>query len=416
MTDVTLNRGRVLIVEPMGGGFALIAAALDEGFDVVVATYDDGDRRLPAAALEQVEKLVVDTNDEPTLTSLVLALHEQRPFNGIMAGFEFYVDTVARLADRLGLPGLPVSAVLGLRDKAVMRSKVEAAGLRVPRYAAATDAASLAAAAEAVGFPAVLKPADSAGSVHVSRVDDAAQLERAHRWMAEDDRTDLGRGLSGTVLLEEYVQGPEISVEGYVRAGEVTVVSVTGKLLGPEPYFVEVGHIVQREMEPAGRLAVEEYVAAVCRALDLDLGPFHCELRLAEDGPVLIEIGARLAGGHIIELVEMVTGVSLVRVLLAAATGRDVAAAAASGTPRAKCAGIVGLTAPELSTFTSVHGLDEVREAPDVLDVQLFVEPGDEMPRPDDFRARIGHVIFQADSYGDAVERWHSLKAGVSFA
>jgi biotin carboxylase len=285
---------RILIVEPMGVGLLLVTQARELGFDVVVATFDGDDRILPDAAKKQAELVLVDTNDEPALTAIVLEMHATKPFAGIIPGFEFYVDAVARLADLLGVPGLPAATVIGLRDKAVMRTKVRAAGLRVPRYAEASTAEELLAATAHVGFPAVLKPATSAGSVHVSRVDDVEQVAERYEWMAVDTRTDLGRSLDGRVMLEEYLDGPEVSVEGYVVDDNVVIVSVTAKLLGPEPYFVEVGHIAQRDLDPPVRDAVESYVVAVCRTLGVTLGPFHCELRLVDDEPVLIEIGARL--------------------------------------------------------------------------------------------------------------------------
>jgi biotin carboxylase len=415
----------VLIIEPMGAGLALADAAWKAGLHVAAASYDAGDRRLPDAYRDRVELLQVETNDEAAVSALALELHARRPLAGILPGFEFYVDTAARLSARLGLPGLPVETVPRLRDKALMRRAVEAAGLRVPRYAEATDERSLAAAGERVGFPAVLKPAASAGSVHVSRVDDAAQLAEAYAWMHADTRTDLGRRLDGRVLLEEYLDGPEVSVEGFVAGGsggsggiggELRVLSVTTKLLGPEPWFVEVGHIVPHELDATARATVEAYVAAVARALGLSLGVFHCELRLVGGEPVLVELGARLPGGHIADLVELVTGVSLPTVMLAAHTGLDPARLGAFGTPRAKHAAIAAITATGSGPVTGITGLERLRAAPDVLDVQVYVSPGEQLPLPDDFRARLGHVIFAADSYSAALERWHAVRAEVRHA
>jgi biotin carboxylase len=404
----------VLIIEPMGAGLALADAAWRAGYHVIALSYDDDDRRLPDRYRDRVELIQVETNDEAAVTEIAVDLDARRPLAGILPGFEFYVDTAARLADRFGLPGLPVQTVARLRDKAAMRAAAEAAGLRVPRYAEAVDTATLTAAAERVGFPAVLKPAASAGSVHVSRVDDAAQLAEAYAWMEADPRTDLGRRLDGRVLLEEYLDGPEVSIEGFVSRGEIRVLTITRKLLGPEPWFVEVGHIVPHELDEPTQAEVEAYVAAVARALGLTLGVFHCELRLVGGEPVLVELGARLPGGHITDLVELVTGVSLPVVMLAAHTGLDPATLGAFGTPRAKHAALAAITAATGSgPVTGITGLDRLRSAPDVIDVQVYVSPGDDLPLPDDFRARLGHVIFAADSYSAALERWHAVRSEV---
>ncbi|MEU5421493.1 ATP-grasp domain-containing protein [Streptomyces sp. NPDC020667] len=405
------TRNRILVVEPMSSGNQLLVEARALGFELVVASYDRDDRRIPDPLREHIDELVVvDTNDEPALYDRVAELHRERPFAGIVPGFEFYVGTAARLAGRLGLRGLPVADVEALRDKAVMRDRARAAGLRVPRYAEASDAAGLDAAAAHVGFPAVLKPTRSAGSVHVTRVENARELHRAYDWIRTDPRTDLGRGLDGPVLLEEYVAGPEVSVEGYVLDGQVVIVSVTSKLLGAEPYFVELGMIVQHELEPPVRAAVEAYVTDVCRALGVTLGPFHCELRLPEGDPVLIETGARLAGHSIPQLVELVTGVSLARVMLASYAGLDPAELGVFSAPRAKCAAVRCFVAEEgVRAFNGLVGLEELTASDDVLDVSLYYEHGAEVPPAEDFRSLLGHVIFQAESYSEALARWEAI-------
>jgi biotin carboxylase len=230
--------------------------------------------------------------------------------------------------------------------------------------------------------------------------------------MIADQRTDLGRSLDGRALLEEYLEGPEVSVEGIVEDGEVTVVSVTSKLMGPEPWFAEIGHIVPHDADPAERRAIEAYAEAVCRALGVTLGPFHAEIRLGSGEPVLIEIGARLPGGHIADLVELVTGVSLARAMLAAYTGRPARQLDAYSGPRAKCAAIAVISG-RTGTVTAVHGEQAVRAAPDVLDVVIDVRPGDEVVGLEDFRGRLGHVVFTADSHAAALRRWHAIRSEV---
>ena len=229
---------RVLVVEPMSSGLALLHAARALGIETVAASFDKGDRELSGAVRDAIDLLlVVETNDERALTEAIRAEHTRRPLSGIVPGFEFYVDSVARIAALLGLPGLPPGSVSGLRDKAVMRRRAAAAGVRVPRFAQVPlrfgAEGFLDEAADTVGFPAVLKPTKSAGSVHVTRCDDRGELRRAYAWMLDDPRTDLGRGLGDAALVEEYVAGPEISAEGYVSGGEAVVVAVTDKILGP---------------------------------------------------------------------------------------------------------------------------------------------------------------------------------------
>jgi biotin carboxylase len=139
MTGLRAARtGRVLVVEPMSSGAALLRAAHDLGLETVVASFDADDRRLADSVRQDVDTLVaVDTNDEAALLRTVSRLHEDGAFAAILPGFEFYVPVVARIAARLGLAGLAEESVVQVRDKTSMRRRIEAAGLRVPRYASA---------------------------------------------------------------------------------------------------------------------------------------------------------------------------------------------------------------------------------------------------------------------------------------
>jgi biotin carboxylase len=403
----------ILVVEPTSSGYTLITAARQLGMRPLVASRDEGDRRVPDEFRDLIDTVLeVETNDEDALTSAIADLHSREPLSALLPGFEFYVDVTARIASRLGLPGLPPESVSALRDKTVMRQRAREAGLRVPRFQIVTSEPELLAAAKAVGFPLVLKPARACGSVHVSRADDLPQLHAAYQAMLADPRTDMGRGLDSVALVEEYVPGPEISAEGYVSDGVVTVVAITAKLLGPEPYFVETGHIVPADLDPQIHEAVESYVTEVCCGLGLTLGAFHCELRVPDGEPVLIEIGARLPGDHIVDLVELVTGVSLPQIMLATHAGLDLAATAPAAAQRAKTASIGFFTAsgpvvPEIGALADVH------EAPDVIAVTLYQTAGEALEPPEDFRSRFGHVLFTADSAAAARQRWDQLRTEV---
>src|SRR5262245_59346436 len=131
---------RVLIIEPLFSGVDLVRVTRELGMVPIVATFDEGDRRLPDDMRHYVDCFLrVDPNDEQALAACVAQFHAVTPLSGVVAGVESYVATTARLAHRLGLPGQPAHSAEALRDKWLMRSRVHAAGLRVPRFAEATD-------------------------------------------------------------------------------------------------------------------------------------------------------------------------------------------------------------------------------------------------------------------------------------
>lgn len=404
------RRTRVLIVEPVSSGTRMVEDAHRLGFEVVVASAGVDDRSLPSGLTGCVDTLLtVDTNDEQALGDAVLAFHADHPVDALVPGAEFYIPAVTRLVHRLGLPGLPLEAVDLVRNKALMRERTAAAGLRVPRHTQAATAEDVERAADAIGFPCVIKPVESSGSIHVRRADTPAELLAAFEELAEDRRLDLGFALDTRVVVEEYVAGPEYSADGYVHDGEVVVLSVTRKLLGPEPYFVELGHIVPSSVPPDTVERVTRYVRGVTEAVRLTSGPFHCELRLPDGEPVLIEIAARLPGDRITELVQLSTGVSMSRVMLAAYLGRAPEELEAHGERQVRCAGIRYFTADGLTRYSELKGWDEVAAREEVTETGLVIGAGEEIPPLHDFRGRIGYALFSAASPEQAQEIWQSL-------
>ncbi|GAA2233761.1 ATP-grasp domain-containing protein [Streptomyces indiaensis] len=400
------------MVEPASsGGATLIGVAAEMGLRVVVATADSGDRRLSDAVRAAADSvLTVETNDQAALEAAVLELHRAEPFEAVLPGSDIYVTATARVAAALDLPGLPVATVDRVRDKSVMRAAVAEAGLRTPRFAQATTDAEVRAAAERVGFPCVLKPVACSGSIHVSRADDLDQLTAAFQRLVTDAEPDMGKLHEHRVLVEEYVQGPEFSADGYVlESGEVTVVALSRTLLGPEPDFVELGHLTPALVDDATLKDVEAYVGDVVRAVGITSGPFHCELRVTADGPVLIEIGARLPGDRIVELLRLVTGVSLPRVAVATALGVGLEAAGAFARPQAASAGIRFFTAAGRSSYRELTGWPELEALPEVTETAVYFAPGETIPGVEDCRSRLGHALFTADSPQGALDRWQAL-------
>ncbi|QXJ21628.1 ATP-grasp domain-containing protein [Actinomadura graeca] len=399
---------RILIVEPVSSGTRLVEDCRALGAQVVVASADSGDRLLSDGLRDLADQvLVVETNDEE---ALVRAVDRALPLDAVLPGVELGIPAAARVGHRLGVTSLSPETAAWVRNKALMRSRAAAMGVRVPRFAEARSVDELEKAAAEVGFPCVLKPVDSSGSVHVSRADDLSELRWSYLRMEHDRRLDLGRTAGSHVVVEEYVCGPEYSADGYVLDGRVSLCSLTRKFLGPEPYFVELGHIVSSEnASPEVIDQVERYVRQVLEALQISFGPFHCELRLSADGPILIEIGARLPGDRITDLIEMATGVSLSRVMVACYLGLPPESADAFGTAQAKCAGIRFFDANGKRSFTRLEGWAELGARPDVVETGLSFRPGDDIPSLEDFRGRIGYAIFTADSARQAERTWREL-------
>ncbi|AEV81260.1 argininosuccinate lyase [Actinoplanes sp. SE50] len=398
----------VVVLEPQSSGLSLLRYGKAAGHRIVVLSRDAGDRRVPDDHRRYIDELIeVETNDQAAVDA---ALDRLPRIDAVVPGLEFHVGVAARAAARLGLPGLPVTTVDLVRDKHLMRAALDRAGLPAPRWAAVTSPREAVRAATAIGYPLVLKPADFCGSFHVTKVTDEVELTAAYRRMAADETRDFGRTAGARALVEEYLTGPELSVEGYVHDGRVTVAAIVEKRLSPEPSFVEIGHVVPAELDAGVADRIRRHTGAVARALGVTMGPFHHEIRLTADGPVTIELAARLAGGQIYELIELTTGVCLPRAMLAGYLGRapretrtkDAAGAAAT---------VFFIPAGPVSG-TRALGADRVESLPGYVRHRFTVVPGAAVPAGTDHRCRLGYAILRAGSTAEA-RRLSTTAAGL---
>lgn len=260
-----------------------------------------------------------DLNDPARVIAAAEALARHWTIAGVLTFNEYLLVTTARVAEHLQLPGNTPTAVAAARDKATSRQLFAAS--EVPS-AASTWVHSLAAAASAServgGYPVVLKPAAHAGSIGVVRVDSITDLPAL--W----DIASAGAAHQGPegqgILLEEFLDGPEVSVETVTENGVTTAVAVTRKAVGFEPFFMEQAHLVI-----AGDPLLDDVApvaAAALRAVGITHGVSHVEMKLTASGPRLIEVNARLGGDRIGQLVRHATGVDLAAAAADLAIGR----------------------------------------------------------------------------------------------
>ena len=258
--------------------------------------------------------------DEDGLFKAAAEVGRTRPVRGICTYDEAFVIAAARVAARLGLPGLTVAGAGRCRDKHLTRAALTGSGLPQPRYALAGSLSEADAAARRIGFPVVLKPRGMGASAGVVKVGQAGEMAEAFTVAARASHAGPPAFEAG-LLVEELVQGPEISVDGVVAAGEYRPFCLARKRLGPAPYFEETGHIVNAAdplLEDAG---LQHVLAEAHRALGLADGITHTEVRMTARGPVIIEVNARLGGDMIPYLGKLATGVDPGRVAADVARG-----------------------------------------------------------------------------------------------
>lgn len=331
--------------------------------------------------------------DQHGFVEAARAVAAERKVAGVVTYDELLVTSAARVAESIGVRGLTVAGAENCRDKARTRAALTAAGLPQPRYALVHDLASASTAAEEIGYPVVAKPRGMGASVGVVRAEWAEDLAGAFAITERARR--LGPPVyEDGVLIEELVDGPEISVDGAVSGGEYRPFCLARKQLGAPPCFEEVGHVVDAAdpllSDPELRAVLED----AHHALGVLDGITHTEVRLTSRGPVIIEVNARLGGDLIPYLGKLATGVDPGQVAAQAATGE-----APSVEPAAsRCAAVRFLYPPEDCRVVSVT-LPDPSLVPGLLDAHVIAQPGDIVRLPPNAHlGRYAYFVAVADT------------------
>ena len=373
---------RVLLILPSATYRAhdFTRAAADLGAELVVAS----DRRQAMSAFLGDRALVLPLSRPEEAADRIVGHALRVPLDAVVAVDDQGVRTAALASERLGLKANAPHAVARTRDKAAMRNALAAAG--VPQPAFRHDVAG---AAE-LGFPVVVKPLSLAASRGVIRADDAEQAAAA----AERIRAITGNP-EERLLVESFVPGEEVAVEGLLRGGDLEVLAIFDK---PDPldgpYFEETIYVTPSRKPAAVQGRVRAIAADAARALGLTEGPVHAELRVDGDRVTLLELAARSIGGLCSRALRFGAGVSLEEVILRHALDLPLDDLARSD----RASGVMMLPIPRAGVLEEVRGQDDARAVPGVAGLEIAIASGRPVvPLPEGDRY-LGFVFARGES------------------
>jgi biotin carboxylase len=349
---------------------------------------------------------LIAADDEPGIFRQADSLAARHRFAGVLTYHEPCVELAARIALHLGLPHCDPVAIGRCRDKLGSRVAFAEAGIPSARFALAKTAEEATKAAAALGWPVVVKPRSLSASFGVTLVHDPAVLETAF-WRAYEMTLPEPWAHKRGVLIEEYLDGPEISVDSLVQGGLAKPAVYARKRLGPPPFFEEVGHVVG----PAEQIVDEpeviaELVVAAHTALGLDNVATHAEIRLTRDGPRMIEINGRTGGDLIPYLGELAVGVDVVSAAGRLAVGDS---SVAAFPVRHQAAGVHFFYASSAGTVEH----REVADPPKWLHQIRWLMPAGRRIDPEPGRlyfARLGYAIVEAGTVAECERRLNEVQ------
>ncbi|WP_162453331.1 ATP-grasp domain-containing protein [Phytoactinopolyspora mesophila] len=268
------------------------------------------------------EIVVVDTNDDDATCAAASALAGKRRIDGVLTTCDYYLATVATLARLLELPGAPPDVMRLATQKHLVRAALDGAGLPNPAFAVAADWHDARAAAARIGTPLIAKPVDLNAGTAVERICDEAGLKDAFWGVNSAERNTRGQPLRRLLLMEERLEGEEVSVEALTFKGLTTIIGITDKSLTAPPACVESGHMFPARLSPDIARQVETFAVDALDAIGFTHGLSHIEVMITADGPRIVEINPRQGGGYIFDLVHLVTGIHPLEMLVDLALGQ----------------------------------------------------------------------------------------------
>jgi biotin carboxylase len=389
-----------------------IRAAKELGWTVVAA---DANPDAPGARLAD-RFLPVDLKDVGGLAAAARGIRAEFGLDGVFTAGTDFSASVAYVAGELGLPGIPYATAIKASDKLEMRAALAAAGVASPRFveAASPDDPAL---ASAPGFPLVVKPADSMGARGCRAVRDGRELAAAVA-------AALPYSRSGRAIVEEYVEGPEFSIDALVLPSEegedeILIRGIADRHIFFEPYFVELGHTMPSAFPPEIQAEVLRVFRLAVRALGIRAGAAKGDMKYcpARGQAVVGEIAARLSGGYMSGWTyPYASGIDVTREALLLSVGLPLRRARQGGGQAEEDRGWTSAERAFISipgAVASVEGCVEAERLPYIKQLFLRVGPGDRVVFPSNNVQKCGNVISQAPSRESAVEAAESAAGGL---
>ena len=377
-TDSRQAHPRLLLIAPPNSyrTVAYLESARQQGVDVLVAS--EGKFSLVG---EIADGLHVDLSAPDAFESLLEASRD-RPFSGVVATDDTTVELGSRIAQALDLPHNEPQAARRSHYKDLSRQVLAAAGVPVPDFRVINLCSDIEDQCAGIRFPCVVKPLSLSASRGVIRADNREQLlsacARVHDIITREQLSDVY--IRTHVLVEDYIGGAEVALEGLLHQGELDVLAIFDKPDPLEgPFFEESYYVTPSRHGAALQQQITQTVKAACAAMGLREGAVHAEVRLAESGCIIIEVASRTIGGECARLLAFGSGHSLEALVIAHAVGRQLPVEPATG-----AAGVLMIPIREAGVLRRIEGITAARAVPCIEDILISIRDGYELvPLPE---------------------------------
>lgn len=357
-----------------------IIKAKDMGFKVAVADYNP-----KAIGIQYADQYFnVSTVD---ISGIVEIAKRYKP-DGIMTlATDMPMRAIAAACQACSLPGISYETAVKATDKGEMIKAFEKHNVEHPWYYIAENQTEFEQVLNSITFPCIMKPIDNAGSRGVVLCHNKDMLKKEYGYSCKESR-------KGAIIIEEYLQGPEFSVEVMVIEGEPYVLQITDKMTTGAPHFVEMGHSQPSRTCENNQEKIRELACRAVKAVGIQCGPAHVEIILTSQGPKMVELGARMGGDCITtHLVPLSTGIDMVKCTIETACGMKV-----DIRPKFQKASAIKYFNTPSGILMSIDGVEAARGLPGIQEISFVKTVGERIKAINSSGDRIGFVIAQDKS------------------
>lgn len=387
---------KLLIIGASNLQLPAIKRAKEMGLEVAVADYNP-----KAVGIDYADYYYnASTIDQEAIVRVAL---DYKP-DGIMTlATDMPMRSVAAATKALGLKGISMDTAIKATDKGEMIKAFKAHGVESPWYFLLEDLSHLDDLKTKLSYPCIIKPTDNAGSRGVILVNNENELYNAIEYSSTEGR-------SGTVIIEEFLEGHEVSVEVIALDGIVHVLTITDKLTTGAPHFVELGHNQPSLLSNEDQAKIIDLTKRAVEAVGISDGPAHVEIMMTPTGPKMVELGARMGGDCITtHLVPLSTGIDMIKATIDISLGEkpDI-------THRVSKGSAIRFFTPHPGKVIEISGIEDAKTFPGITDISVSVNQGDNVTEINSSLDRSGYIIAQGNNALDAIAKCEEAKNKIS--
>jgi len=301
-----------------------------------------------------VRLFVMDACNKDLLGELLVGLNNYKHIDGIICFKEFEQEAVQHASSLLNLPRTTLKAIDYTRNKDKMRQLLNNNNLSHVNSEVVSEMDDIYKFIDKYGYPVIIKPKDDTGSRNILALFTKEDIAKA---------ADRVKEFKGSFLIEEYLDGPEISVESFTLNGKHEVLTLTDKLTTGYPNYIEVGHTMPSALPNETQLEVKELVKKFLSLIDHTFGPSHIEIKITKNGPKIVEAHVRPGGDCIVDLMELAYGYDLY-MIYAKAVLKELDDTEIKETIDGKGAAAIRYFIAQPGKLVSTSGLDEIEKMP----------------------------------------------------